>query len=294
MNPGFKTLCLSSINQPRCLVVRYQANESQFSASWHFQAGHLPFPVPPGVILKRCPWPQCSQPHQQTLNLFRAEAALPWNSSHASWVKQEGCPAPPLLQTCRDLGQGRDLAACPSLHKGRQSRDVFLEGPENSSGSSQTAGQDEEILVVAIKRSQVLGWGARNPPTGQAGSEAAFHIRAVRTFLFICSSASAKKEGGAALFSPLPDLSSAPCNSRKFKIGDTSTSCSLLPPWNVWAHRQVLILFQMAWHDLTHVGKAEVTLSSAPLKSENSCFPSQAQISANYSMQNGVASTGRN
>lgn len=115
---------------------------------------------------------------------------------------REGCPAPPLLQTCRDLGQGRDLAAVPSPHKGRQSRDVFLEGPENSCGSSQTAGQDEEALVMAIKRSQVLGWGARNPPAGQAGSEAAFHISTVRTFLFICSSVSAKKEGGAAPFLP--------------------------------------------------------------------------------------------
>lgn len=121
------------------------------------------------------------------------------------WGNQEGCPASPRLQARRDLGEGRGLARFPSLHKGRQSRDVFLEGPENSRGSSQTAGQDEEVLVMAIKRSQVLGWGARNPPTGQAGSEAAFHISAVRTFLFICSSVSAKKEGGAAPF-PLTTL----------------------------------------------------------------------------------------
>lgn len=50
----------------------------------------------------------------------------------------------------------------------------------------------------------------------------------------------------------------------------------------------------MAWHDLTHAGEAEVMLLSTLLKSENSCFPSQVQISTNYSMQNGVASTGKN
>lgn len=50
----------------------------------------------------------------------------------------------------------------------------------------------------------------------------------------------------------------------------------------------------MAWHDLTHAGEAEVMLLSTLLNSENSCFPSQVQISTNYSMQNGVASTGKN
>lgn len=50
----------------------------------------------------------------------------------------------------------------------------------------------------------------------------------------------------------------------------------------------------MAKHNLTHTGEAEVMLSPPLLKAENSCFPSQAQISTNYSMQNGVASTGRN
>lgn len=63
-------------------------------------------------------------------------------------------------------------------------------------------GRMRKSSLLAIKRSQVLGWGARNPPAGQAGSEAAFHISVVRTFLFICSSVSAKKEGGAAPFPP--------------------------------------------------------------------------------------------
>lgn len=116
------------------------------------------------------------------------------------------------------MGQGRDLAGFPSLHKGRQSRDVFLEGPENSCGSSQTAGQDEAVLVIAIKRSQVLGWGARNPPPGQAGSEAAFHISVVRTFLFICSSVSAKKEGGAAPFPPQHTCPQLPATAEGLKL----------------------------------------------------------------------------
>lgn len=104
------------------------------------------------------------------------------------------------------FGAGKGFGWLPFPPQRRQSRDDFLEGPENSCESSQTAGQDEEVLVMAIKRSQVLGWGTRNPPAGQAGSGAAFHISAVRTFLFICSSASAKKEGGAALFPPLTTL----------------------------------------------------------------------------------------
>lgn len=99
MNPDLKTVCLSSIHQLRWLVVRYHDNGSPFSASWDSQPGHLPFPPPPGLILKRCSWPQCSQPHQQTLSLpesrkaagRQAEEILPatalhWNSSHASQV----------------------------------------------------------------------------------------------------------------------------------------------------------------------------------------------------------------
>lgn len=145
-------------------------------------------------------------------------------------MKQEGHPAPPLLQTCRDLGQRKDLAGFPSLHKGRQSRDVFLEGPENSRGSSQTVGQDEEVLVMAIKRSQGLGWSARNPPTGKAGSEAAFHISTVRTFLFICSSVSAKKEGGAALFPPHHTCPQLPATAESLKLVRPPP---LLPPTNL-------------------------------------------------------------
>lgn len=71
------------------------------------------------------------------------------------------------------------MASFPSLHKGREKRDVFPEGPENSHGWSKAAGQDVEVLVTAIKRSQVLGWGARNPPTHQTGSETAFRISTV-------------------------------------------------------------------------------------------------------------------
>lgn len=115
-------------------------------------------------------------------------------------------PAPPLLQTRRDLGEGRNLAGFPSLRKGRENRDVFPEGPENSRGSSQTVGQDGEVLVRAIKRSQVLGRGARNTPTCQTGSEAAFHISVVGTFLFISSSVLAKKEGGGGPFPLTTDV----------------------------------------------------------------------------------------
>lgn len=123
MNPNPKTL---SKQHQSAKMVRYQSNESSFSASWDFQAGHLPFPLPPGLILKRCPWIQCSQPHQQTLNLPELKKAagrqageiLPatashWNSSHTSWVDQEGCSAPPLLQTCRDLGQEKGFGWFP-------------------------------------------------------------------------------------------------------------------------------------------------------------------------------------
>lgn len=67
-------------------------------------------------------------------------------------------------------------------------------------------GQDVEILVMAIKRSQVLGQGTRNTPTRRIGSEAAFYISTVGTFLFICSSVLAKKEGGGGPFPLTTDV----------------------------------------------------------------------------------------
>lgn len=70
-------------------------------------------------------------------------------------------------------------------------------------------GQDVEVLVTAIKRTQVLGRGARNIPTRQPGSEAAFPISMVGTFLFLCVSQKGRRWWSVPLHHGCPQLPAA-------------------------------------------------------------------------------------
>lgn len=116
----------------------------------------------------------------------------------------------------------------------RENRVVFLEGPEKSRGSRWAAGQDVEVLVTAIKRSQVLGRDAGNTPTRPKQLFTSVWWEWLCLFVPRCQPR--RKE--VVVPSPLPHMSSVPCSSR-LQIGDTYISCSLLPTRAIWSHAQV-------------------------------------------------------
>lgn len=118
---------------------------------------------------------------------------------------------------------GREGVWLPSLHYAKEGRTGMSSWKDQKTASSQTVGQDVEVLVTAIKRSQVLGQSARNTP---GWSEAASHISVVGMAWFVCSSVLSKEEGGGGGPSPSPQTSSAPCNSRRL---ETPASPGQLP-----------------------------------------------------------------